>query len=48
MEIVQPLGLLVVLGGEHTSVEEDEDYNYPEHCLALDSLPTGPGRKKKS
>ena len=38
--MLQPLGLVVVLGGEDTGVEQDQDDDEPEHGLALDSPPT--------
>ena len=35
LEVVEPEGLVVVLGGEDAGVEEDEDDNQPEHPLGL-------------
>ena len=39
LEVVEPLGLLVVLRGQHARVEEDEHDDDPEHGLRLDRLP---------
>ena len=35
LEVVQPLWLVMVLGGEDAGVEEHEGHDQPEHPLAL-------------
>ena len=38
LEVVEPEGLVVVLGGKDAGVEEDEDDDQPEHPLRLADL----------
>ena len=44
LEVVKPLWLAVVLGGEYDCVKEDKDDDEPEHGLRLDSAPAVPPR----
>ena len=44
LELLQPVRLVVVLGGEYPGVEEHQDDNEPEHRLGLHSPPTVPSR----
>ena len=37
LEVLQPLWLVIVLGGKDTGVEEHQDDDKPEHGLGLDS-----------
>ena len=39
LEVLQPLRLIVVLGGEDAGVEKHQDDDEPEHGLRLDSSP---------
>ena len=39
LEVVKPLWLAVVLGGEYDCVKEDKDDDEPEHGLRLDRAP---------
>ena len=42
--MLEPLWLVVVLGGEDAGVEQHQDDDEPEHRLRLDSAPTVPPR----
>ena len=44
LEVLEPLWLVVVLGGEDAGVEQHQDDDEPEHRLRLDSAPTVPPR----
>jgi len=40
LEAIEPTGLAVVLGGQHTGVEEDHDDNEPVEQLGFDDSTT--------
>ena len=44
LEVLEPLWLVVVLGGEDAGVEQHQDDDEPEHRLRLDSSPAVPPR----
>ena len=44
LEVLEPLGLVVVLGGEDAGVEQHQDDDEPEHRLRLDGAPAVPPR----
>ena len=39
LEVLEPLGLVVVLGGEDAGVEQHQDDDEPEHRLGLHGTP---------
>lgn len=40
LKVLQPVRLVVVLGGQDAGVEQHQDDDEPEHGLALDGSPT--------
>lgn len=40
LEIIQPIRLCIMLGGQHSGIEENQNYDQPVECLRLHSLST--------